>query len=365
MRKLETTGRGHFWKAICFYRRHVLWTSAKFGSSLAGHGKRGATQMPLELSMDRHLEALNEPGMVWGESVCIQSLNRMVQELSGTHIPVLLLGETGTGKEIYARAIHRLAGGEAASFHRISCASLDAVHFHNELGNLRETARHREKPQTVFLDEVDGINQECQRLLLAWLDEGETGQEAGPGARLISATTVELEKEAESGRFRRQLYFRLNGACLRLPALRERLEDLPAFIGYFLNRHAQELQRKAPELNRETMEALLSYDWPGNIRELENVARKMVALGETSLAIADLRIGRMLQPQGATSSERLSSLKVAARAASRQTERQLILQALERTRWNRKQAARELQISYKSLLYKLKQIETLGTKSDK
>jgi two-component system response regulator AtoC len=125
------------------------------------------------------------------------------------------------------------------------------------------------------------------------------------------------------------------------------------------------LKKTAPELNQETMELLLSYHWPGNIRELDNVARKMVALGETTLAIADLSVARIIPPQGAPSSERLSSLKVAAKAASRQTERELILQALERTKWNRKRAARELQISYKSLLYKLKQIETLGTRSEK
>ena len=209
------------------------------------------------------------------------------------------------------------------------------------------------------------MSQECQWLFLPYLADGKTENDVRSDARLISSTTCNLEKEVEAGRFRRELYFRLNGACLRLPPLRERLEDLSALAVYFLNRHAEELKRKAPELNQETMEVLLSYHWPGNIRELENVARKMVALGETTLAIADLRVVRIIPPQGGTSSGRLSSLKVAAKAASRQTERQLILQALEQTKWNRKRAARELQISYKSLLYKLKQIETLGPKREK
>jgi two-component system, NtrC family, response regulator AtoC len=320
--------------------------------------------MSIELSTQSRPEPSTDVGVVWGEAAAVSSLNRMVLELAGTHIPVLLAGESGTGKEVYARAIHRLAGGDALSFRKVSCTGLDAAHLQLEIQKLKSFESEPGKICTLFLDEIDGMSQECQRLFLPHLSEAEPAGESGFEARLVSSTTCDLEKEVEAGRFRRELYFRLNGACLRLPPLRERLEDLPALLLHFLNRCVVELKRKSPELNRETMEVLLSYHWPGNIRELENVARKMVALGEVTLAIADLRAARINPPQGATSSERLSSLKVAAKAASRQTERELILQALERTKWNRKRAARELQISYKSLLYKLKQIETLGTKTD-
>ncbi|HUN63300.1 MAG TPA: sigma 54-interacting transcriptional regulator [Candidatus Sulfotelmatobacter sp.] len=321
--------------------------------------------MPIELPTQSRAGTLTDVSVVWGEATAVLSLNRMVMELAGTHIPVLLAGESGTGKEVYARAIHRLAGGEASSFRKVSCMGLDPAHLQREIQKARTFESESGKTCTLFLDEIDALSQECQRLFLPYLSEAEPGNESGLEARLVSSTTCDLEREVEAGRFRRELYFRLNGACLRLPPLRERLEDLPALMLHFLNRQAEELKRKSPELNRETMEVLLSYHWPGNIRELENVAKKMVALGETNLAIADLRVARVNPPQGATSSERLSSLKVAAKAASRQTERELILQALERTKWNRKRAARELQISYKSLLYKLKQIETLGTKRDK
>jgi two-component system response regulator AtoC len=167
----------------------------------------------------------------------------------------------------------------------------------------------------------------------------------------------------EEGRFRRELYFRINGACLELPRLRERIEDIPLLATHFLRRHAEELQKRAPALNHETTELLMTYYWPGNIRELENATRKMVALGDAVLALNDLRVARMVRP-GWTTQGRTSSLKMAARAASRQTERELILRALQHTKWNRKRAAQELQISYKSLLYKLKQIETQGTKSE-
>lgn len=321
--------------------------------------------MPIELPTQSRAEAVSEISMVWGEAAAVLPLNHVAMELAGTQIPVLLAGESGTGKEVYARAIHRLAGGDTSRFRKVSCTGLDPAHLRREIQKVRSFEGESKKPCTLFLDEIDALNQECQRLFLPHLSDVEPGSGSGSEARLISSTTCDLEKEVAASRFRRELYFRLNGACLRLPPLRERLEDLPALMLHFLSRHAEEMKRKPPELNRETMEVLLSYHWPGNIRELENVARKMVALGETTLAIADLRVAQVNPPQGATSSERFSSLKVAAKAASRQTERELILQALERTKWNRKRAAQELQISYKSLLYKLKQIETMGTKSDK
>ena len=321
--------------------------------------------MPLELTTSAKLDLSHISGIVWGESPAVQSMNRMVLELAGTDIPFLLAGESGTGKEVYAQAIHRLANGDLSRFRRLICTSLDPALLHLEIQKLNQLEEDFGPGCTLFLDEIDGMSQECQRLFLSFVARPGPNDEPGLKVRLISSTSCDMEKEIESGRFRRELYFRLNGACLRLPPLRERIEDLRALVDHFLKRHAAELKRTPPELNAETMEVLLSYHWPGNIRELENVARKMVALGETHLAISDLRVSRVVPHQGETSPGRLSSLKVAARAASRQTEKELILQALERTKWNRKRAARELQISYKSLLYKLKQIETLGTKSEK
>ncbi len=163
-----------------------------------------------------------------------------------------------------------------------------------------------------------------------------------------------MEKEIEAGRFRRELYFRINGAILRLPPLRERREDIPALLDYFFLKHSNELKKNTPELSGDARELLDSYDWPGNIRELENVAKKIVVVGNPTLALADLRASRVTVPV-TDESWRVSSLKVASRAASRRTERELIQKALEQTHWNRKRAAQDLQISYKSLLYKIKQ----------
>jgi two-component system response regulator AtoC len=210
-------------------------------------------------------------------------------------------------------------------------------------------------PQTVFLDGVHELDAASQRALLSLLPDGEPKSCTEKiVSRFISSTSRNLEKEIEAGRFRRELYFRINGVILRLPPLRERKEDIPALLEYFFLKHSNELKKNTPELNSDARELLDSYDWPGNIRELENVAKKIVVVGDPTLALADLRATRVTVPV-TDESWHASSLKVASRAASRRAERELIQKALEQTHWNRKRAAQDLQISYKSLLYKIKQ----------
>ena len=195
-----------------------------------------------------------------------------------------------------------------------------------------------------------------QRALLSLLpDEQNSDRKEAKCCRVISSTPRSLESEVEEGRFRRELYFRLNGACLRLPPLRERPEDIPVLAEHFLNKHAAHLKRKLPPVGNKAMQDLVAYHWPGNIRELENLARKIVVFGDVQMVLNDLHSTWMADHAPIESGSR-ASLKVAARAASQRAEREMIMQALERTHWNRKRAARELQISYKSLLYKIKQI---------
>jgi len=209
---------------------------------------------------------------------------------------------------------------------------------------------------TFYLDNVQELDMACQRALLSILPDGESADSKDEFClRLISSTTRNLESEVEAGRFRRELYFRLNGACLRLPPLRERTEDIPVLAEYFLNKHSTALKKKAPLLSNKAIQTLTAYSWPGNIRELENLARNMVVFGDVQMALNDLQTHSIVTGRPAVVAQG-SSLKVAARAASKQAERELIMKALEHTRWNRKRAARELQISYKSLLYKIKQM---------
>jgi two-component system, NtrC family, response regulator AtoC len=310
-------------------------------------------------------EMLRDAGIVGGQSPAMQTLNVMVEDLAGTGIPVLLMGESGTGKEVYARLLHELSGECSRPLKKFNCAGIDAARFQSELKNELFTGGDATVARHLFLDGIEELDSPCQRVLLGFLpEEGQKGGNSTAPVRLISSTSRDLEKEVESGRFPRKLYFRINGACLRLPPLRERKEDLAAFLEHFLKKYEQEAKKTVPPIGEDTFAALMAHDWPGNIREFEHLVRKMVALGNTRLAIEDLRIGRREQHRGA-STERGSSLKVAARTASRQRERELILEALERTKWNRKRAAQELQISYKALLYKLKQIGVPETSTPK
>jgi two-component system response regulator AtoC len=173
---------------------------------------------------------------------------------------------------------------------------------------------------------------------------------------LISTTNRNLDEEMRAGRFRSELYYRISGVCLRLPPLRDRKEDIPLLVEFFLNKHAAQFGRSRPSLSPQTLQMFLDHAWPGNIRELENVVKEIVALGDERLAVAELGIPISERKRTPATPVRSYSLKAAARAASREAEREMIMQALARTRWNRKRAAQELQISYKSLLYKLKQI---------
>lgn len=293
---------------------------------------------------------------VRGQSAVVQNLNSLVEEIARTNIPVLLMGESGTGKEIYGRMIHRLSKQAHSPLKKISCRGVHSGEFFSLLkAELQESDGGAAlNGRTLFLDGIDELDLESQKILLSILPDGEIGESNSGRTRVIASTSRNLEKEIESGRFRKELYFRINGVCLRLPALRDRKEDIQVFLAHFLAKHAAELEREAPAISDAEKEFLVTHDWPGNVRELENLARRIVLLGDPGGAIEELeqmpRLERTPQDE-----PRSFSLKAAARTASRKAERDLIAKALERTHWNRKRAAQELQISYKSLLYKIKQ----------
>jgi two-component system, NtrC family, response regulator AtoC len=292
---------------------------------------------------------------VHGHSPAVQSLNSAIEEIARSNVPVLLMGESGTGKEVYGRMIHRLSKHAHMPLKKVSCRAVEQAELLALKSHLRERIENSvDGLQTLFLDNVDELDLESQKILLSFLPDGEMEENNLNRARLITSTSRNLEKEIESGGFRRELYFRINGVCLHLPPLRERKEDIHLFVGYFLAKHAAEFGREAPALSDKEMEFLVRHDWPGNVREVENFARRIVLLGDSGKAIQEL--GEMPRLEPAHMEEpRSFSLKVAARTASRRAERDLIAKALEQTHWNRKRAAQQLQISYKSLLYKIKQ----------
>jgi two-component system, NtrC family, response regulator AtoC len=282
------------------------------------------------------------------DSPCMRALEVMIRELAVRPMIVLLLGEQGSGKRTLARRIHEISSQEAGNFHVIGCANLVAEDV------LTARLDGRFTTGTLFLEEIGDLSCECQSRLLETLLNVEGNGKAHPGARVICGSARDLEADVRSGRFREDLYYRISSVCLRLPPLRQRREDIPLLTSFFLAKYAREFGRPAPALSSETRQLFEHYAWPGNIRELEDVAKAIVALGDESVAMGGLR-AVLTKPERNGNGERVS-LKQAARAASREAEKELILRVLTRTRWNRRKAAQELQISYKALLYKLKNI---------
>lgn len=289
----------------------------------------------------------------------MQSLESVLAEIALTTIPVLLVGESGTGKAVYAHHLHKMSARSEDPLVTITCAAMNPALLSAELGisfNGTAPIAGSRNAGTIFFDEISELDSACQRNLLYALPDGATEMRRGAlTGRVVSTTSRNLEEEMRAGRFRGELYYRINGVCLRLPPLRERKEDVPLLVEFFLTKYAAQFGRPRPTLSPRTLRTMIEHSWPGNIRELENVIKKIVALGDERLAVSELET-----PPEIEKVEEVArggySLKAAARAASREAERELILKALAHTRWNRKRAAQALQISYKSLLYKLKQI---------
>ena len=292
-----------------------------------------------------------EEAFVRGLSPAMLTLESVIGDIARTNIPVLVVGESGSGKQMFAQRIHLLSSRADEEMAKVACASMKIEEFSAELESHPKRA-----VGTVLFDEVSELDAACQRYLLHSLPDGdEHPLPKTLTARVISTTSRNLDEEMCAGRFRSELFYRMNGVCLRLPPLRERKKDIPALTEFFIVKHATFFGRPRRALSSRTLQIFLEYNWPGNIRQLENVVKNIVALGDEAMSVAELAAGPS-EKRRSNSVSHSDSLKAAARAASREAERELILRALERTRWNRKRAARELQISYKSLLYKLKQI---------
>jgi two-component system response regulator AtoC len=279
----------------------------------------------------------------WRESVSsgMRTVEAVIRELSQNDLPVLVVAESGSGKKAAAARIHALSRGSSEPFH--------ACHGNQATQDI--LSGWEAEGGTVYLQDVGDLDSSAQAELVRQI--ASRSDEVRRVPRFICGTSRELEAEVKAGKFREDLYYRISGVCLRLPPLRQRKEDIPVLLDWFLAEAAHDFSRVVPILSAETHEFFLEYHWPGNIRELKDAARAIVALGDEALAMGGLR--SLLRRVDRSNGEKVS-LKEAAKAASREAEKELILQVLTRTRWNRRRAAQELQISYKALLYKLKQI---------
>jgi len=304
----------------------------------------------------------------------MRAVERTIADIASTEIPVLLVGESGTGKEVVALEIHRLSRRRNQPFVKCGCSGLTGDSLSARLQRAENVSEEDAASSgSLFLDGINHLERAAQGRLLQLLPDGGGMPPQGcHSMRVISSTTRNLEEEMKGGRFLEELYYRINGVHLRLPPLRDRKEDVPALLEFFIQKYTSLFERPDPKVSESTMSLLLRHSWPGNIRELENVARKIVALGDEHLATHDLAAEHGAKaPEPPPDASKITnpglsqvpsgSLKEAARAASRVAERAMILNQLERTHWNRKRAARELQISYKALLYKLKQLGLDGS----
>jgi two-component system response regulator AtoC len=312
----------------------------------------------------------------------MKSMEPYFHQVGLSEAPVLLQGETGAGKEVLARMLHACSPRSARPFLKVNCAALPSELVESELFGYERgafTGAFKSKPGkfdmadggTIFLDEIGDMDYRLQAKLLQVLQDQEFHRLGGSetvrvNVRVIAATHSDLEKAIRDGRFREDLYYRLNVINLHVPPLRDRTEEILPLAEYFLGKHATP-GAAALEITPSLIEAFLAYRWPGNVRELENVVRKYLALRDAELVAQDLRLRsqRTSQPVVSASPKPEAPALTAVDApptledvteARRQAEIEAILSALNRTRWNRKQAANVLQVDYKALLYKMKKL---------
>jgi len=299
----------------------------------------------------------------------------LIRKISDFRTTVLILGESGTGKELIARALHFTSTRKRASFVAVNCGAIPENLLESELfGHVRgaftdassEKAGLFEQADggTLLLDEIGEMPLPLQVKLLRVLQEGEIRRVGGSAAkqvnvRVLSATSKDLEQEVAWGRFREDLYFRLNVLSIALPPLRERMEDLPLLVDHFLGKYGAELGKEGWRCSAEAMKALMNYPWPGNIRELENSVQRGMLLSEGGTLEAHClpeRVWKKPLAGGADGTvQLLAGDTISIKQGTEQLEREMIRKALERTSGNRTHAARLLEISHRSLLYKIKE----------
>lgn len=353
-----------------------------------------------------------EYNLLFGMSDRMSKVQAVLDQVANTDITVLITGESGTGKELVAKALHKASDRANKPFVKVNCAALPRELLESELFGFEKgafTGAHRRKfgrfemaqEGTIFLDEISEMDMDLQSKLLHVLQEktffrigGE--REVKAACRILCATNKDLERMVEEKKFRRDLYYRVNVVNIVVPPLRDRKDDIPLLVEYFLKRYSHMYNRESPKVSPRLMEMFLNYSWPGNVRELENNVKRYIILGNEAQLIAEFqrkrengRYGtvpddtpadvRPAQPrfrgadcasthppayeetgdggrQGDSNPPPVkATLKEVSKIAQRNAEKEIIEKVLGQTRWNRRKAAQILDISYKALLYKIKE----------
>jgi len=322
--------------------------------------------------------------LMGGDNPKMREIREIIEQVADTDITVLVRGESGTGKEVVARALYQLGDRRSRPFVKVNCAALPSELLESELFGFEKGAftgalkrklgkfeyAHR---GTIFLDEISEMAPGLQAKLLQVLQDGEFSRLGGEtdvrvDARIIAATNRNLEEAVRNNEFREDLYYRLNVVTILIPPLRDRIDAVPLLVEHFLQMYNERYKKSMGKLSPETMKLLMDYHWPGNVRELENMIKRMVVLGGEQTVIQELSQARPVRIMAADQEEldlaalgadfsngQELDLKAISKRASQIAEKKVIERVLGLTRWNRKEAAGRLQISYKALLYKMKE----------
>jgi DNA-binding NtrC family response regulator len=344
--------------------------------------------------------------MLFGTSPKMEEVKQTIEQVADTTATVLIRGESGTGKEVVARMVYGHSMRREKPFVKVNCAAIPHELLESELFGYEPgafTGANRQKlgkfdlanQGTLFLDEISEMHPALQAKLLHVLQDGEFARLGGKrdiavDVRILAATNKPLERAVEDGHFREDLFYRLNVVTIHIPPLRERREEIPVFLEFFVNKYSEFYGKNPPPFSDFAVGRMMEYTWPGNIRELENMVKRYVIVGKESQIIRELSTHKPIvsslsgssplwnaqngteqpsapttpapvvpftSPNSADGQQEMPSLLEIGRRAAMQAEREAIERVLAQTRWNRRQAAKILKISYKALLNKLKIIE--------
>jgi two-component system, NtrC family, response regulator AtoC len=327
--------------------------------------------MPTDLvqSYRIHTADLPNEAVIFGSTAMMRDVYGQIERIVHTDLPVLIQGESGTGKEVVAKFLHARSNRREAPFVKVNCSAIPGKMLESELFGHEAVAHPGMSPVrrgmvdlansgTLFLDEIGDLDWALQTKLLLLLQDGQDsrieGRRGGPARmRVICATNSDLEKAVEERAFREDLFYRIDVINLRLAPLRERKEDIPQLCEHFLQKLAKRYDRVAPPLSPDALHALKQWNWPGNVRELENWIARVIILGDDRVQGAEP--APQITPPLESAHPWNGHLKEASRQASAAATRSVILKVLQANRWNRRKTAEELNLSYRSLLYKLRE----------
>jgi two-component system response regulator AtoC len=302
-------------------------------------------------------------------------IRQQILQIAPVDVPVFICGESGVGKEVVARMIHMRSPRRNQAFIKVNCAALPGELLESELFGYEQgafTGAVRSKPGkfelaskgTIFLDEIAEMSPHLQAKLLHVLQDHQYSRlggrhMVGVDVRVLAATNVEIQEAMKSGRLREDLYYRLNVLSINVPPLRERTTEIPLLFRHFLNKYSEKFQKEPPNPSEHLIEAAIRYAWPGNLRELENFVKRYVILEDDEGSFRELvemaAARQRISPREEPTPARQQGLKALVRGLKDEAEMEAIADALEKTHWCRKDAAKMLGISYKALLYKIRQ----------